>query len=116
MTAPVYVGRLWAITLAGGDFLEVSPATLGVIDGIGLVLAHNQRELARGIVFARPKGRAQVLETVWYKRRRPGGGLWYHHLPAASVVLDGEDPSGRPYPWIRSTGSVACGREAFVCN
>ena len=116
MTGPVYVGRLWAVTLGGGEFVEVVPATLGVIDGVGLVLAHNQRELARGLVFARPQGRARVLETLWYRRSRPSGDLWFHHLPEATVVLDGEDRTGRPYLWIRSAGSIACGREDFVCN
>ena len=115
---PVYVGRLWAVTLGGGEFVQVSPSSLGVIDGVGLVLGHNRREIEAGIVFARPKGRrARVLETVWYRRKRTSGDLWFHHLPAASVVLDGDDAGGRPYVWIRSVGSEACGgEEAFVCN
>jgi len=113
----VYVGRLWAVTLGGGKFVEVAPASLGVIEGVGLVLGSNAGELARGLVFARPRGkRAQVLETVWYRRRRESGDLWFHHLPEATVVLDGEDRSGRPCVWIRSIGSYACGVEDFVCN
>jgi hypothetical protein len=113
----VYVGRLWAVTLGGGRFVEVAPCSLGVIEGVGLVLGHNRRELARGVVFARPRGRrAQVLETLWYRRRRPSGDLWFHHLPEATAVLDGDDRNGRPFVWIRSVGSIACGAEDFVCN
>lgn len=115
----VFVGELWGVTVADGDgerFVEVSPAVLGVCDGIGLVTTDDRGELEHGIVHRNPGGPAQALLSVWYHRPRRSGRWWYHETPRATVRFDGEGPDGLPFAYIQSSGSVVCGVEDFICN
>lgn len=117
MSAPGYVGELWAVSVGGWvDLVEVQRVALGV-DGSGLVTAETRAELAQGVIYDDPGARRIALDRIWYHRKRKGAAWWYHETPGALVELVNATTDGEPpFAWLDSTGSVLCGAENFVCE
>lgn len=117
MTRVTYIGQLVAVRLDDGKTVEVEVRPIGVTEHDGLVIAQNRRELARGIIYARPKGPTIKLAAFFYRRRRDAGSdLWEHEAPGAFVVLVRGKGKKRPFCYIESKGARRCGPGDFVCG
>ena len=113
-----YVGDLVSVDVSRGT-VEVEPTPLGVCEGIGLVTAETRCELARGIIYERPRGRkVQLRSFTYFRDRDPGPDYWTHESPGAFVVLSHDwGGDGLPVPWVESTGARRCNRPGdFVCG
>lgn len=119
MSSPVYVGELFAVRVAGETAdRDVQWVALGVMPKKGLVTAEDRKELARGVIYAKPPGgRRYKMTRLCYRRERRQGKWWYHDTPNAYCRLvrarGSNDP---PFAWLDSRDSLACGPEAFICE
>lgn len=112
-----YIGDLVRVELADGREITVERTPFGVCDGLGIVCAETRQELRAGRIYSRPQGAKRPMRRFFYRRDRgPGGTLWVHDSPGASVVLGFEygDP---PVPWVESRGARRCNRPGdYVCG
>lgn len=116
---PIYVGELFAVRVSGEDRdRDVRWVALGVMPQGGLVTAEDQKELKKGIIYAKPpSGRRYKMTRLYYRRKRQQGQWWYHDTPNAHCRLVGEAGSKKPpFAWLDSRDSLACGPEAFICD
>jgi hypothetical protein len=128
MTGPaaLYVGRLYAVTVAG-EYRDVRTRALGLAacgcdgwcdrcDGsgwCGLVLARDRRALELGDWDPAPGPAGERLAVVWYERRRGDAGrYWHHKVDGATAELLS---SGRVR--IDAPSSVRCSMAGdYVCE
>ena len=84
MSGAIYVGKLYAYQLKGGEPSPCVGLILGVDPEIGLVQATTRRELRAGNYIEPPTGaRGESCERLWYERRRkiyPDDRFWFHDL------------------------------------
>ena len=98
--ACVYVGKLYAFQVEGGDPIECEPTIIGVDDDLGLVQADTRSKLKRGDYIEPAKyARGKRCVCLWYERRRkqyPNDLYWFNELDDAFVFAALDTRSSAP--------------------
>lgn len=111
-----WVGEVNRIQWEGGRLQSVRDTTCGIVPGIGLVTAADRAAWRAGEFMVPPdlddlEGGAKRAIQIYYRRARPTGLYWRHHLVDAWGVMDGQRLA------LISRRSVRCvGPGDYVCE
>ncbi len=98
-----YVGELYAVRLRSGRVVDVTPCALGIVPGVGLVVASDRSDLeARAYLPPLDGVPWRRISAVFYRRRRPEygpGDEWVHDVSNTEAQISPEGVAFRhPVP------------------